>query len=133
MGWEARLQPHHRHGGQRDRVHARTERWGTWPAVLPLLCPWGNPRTAPADKGVDRQVQGQVRYGLERTPTTNLRQPETVGGDSRECATHTVARRHSEELECALPRREEALHTASGGIRRLRGLYRPRDRPSHPG
>ena len=37
-------------------------------AVLPLLRAGWDARAAPPDPGMDRQVQGQVRHGLERRP-----------------------------------------------------------------
>ena len=42
--------------------------------------------------GVDRQVQGQVRHGLECHARADLRQPEAAGRHSRECAAHPLAR-----------------------------------------
>ena len=63
---QAGLQPHHRHGGRGDRAHEEPQRRGARPAVLRLLRSRRKPLAAPAEEGVDRQVQGQVRHGLER-------------------------------------------------------------------
>ena len=54
------------------------------PAVLRLLRARRQPLAAPADQGVDRQVQGQVRHGLERHARTDLRQPEAPWRDPGE-------------------------------------------------
>ena len=78
-----------------------------------------------------RQVQGQVRHGLERPARADLRQPETLGGDSRECEADRLAGQPA-EVGNAVGRREEAVRPASRGVRGLHGLYRPRDRPRHP-
>ena len=73
-------------------LHEAAQRRGARPAVLRLLRSRRKPLAAPADEGVDRQVQGQVRHGLECHARADLRQPEAVGGHSRECAAHPLAR-----------------------------------------
>ena len=88
---QARLQPHHRHGGRGDQVHEAAQRRRARPAVLRLLRSRRKPLAAPADAGVDRQVQGQVRHGLECHARADLRQPEAAGRDSRGCAAHPLA------------------------------------------
>ncbi len=60
-------------------------------AVLRLLRPRRKPLAAPAEEGVERQVQGQVRHGLECHARTDLRQPETAGCAARECQAHRLA------------------------------------------
>ena len=81
---QARLQPHHRHGGRRHRLPEPAQRRRARQAVLPLLRARRHPRAAPADAGVDRQVQGQVRHGLERHARPDLRQPEAARRDPAE-------------------------------------------------
>ena len=54
------------HGGRGHRPHEEAERGRARQAVLRLLRARRHPRAAPADAGVDREVQGQVRHGLER-------------------------------------------------------------------
>ena len=66
VGRQARLQPHHRHGRRRHRPHEAAERGRARQAVLRLLRARRHPRAAPPDAGMDREVQGQVRHGLER-------------------------------------------------------------------
>jgi arylsulfatase A-like enzyme len=54
--------------------------------------PGGKPFAASAEGGMGREVQGQVRHGLECHARRDLRQPETVGGHSRRCEAHPLAR-----------------------------------------
>ena len=129
---QARLQPDHRHGRRRDRLHATAERGGARQAVLRLLRAGRHARAAPADEGMDREVQGQVRHGLERPARADLRQPEAARRDPGERAADAVAGRPA-EVGHASRRREEAVRPPGRGLRRLRRLYRPRDRPRHPG
>ena len=63
---QARLQPHHRHGRRGHPVRDPAECRGARQADLRLLRARRHPRPAPAHQGVDRQVQGKVRHGLER-------------------------------------------------------------------
>ena len=58
------LQPHHRPGGRGHQAHARSERGRARPAVLRLLRARRHPLAAPAEAGMDREVQRQVRHGL---------------------------------------------------------------------
>ena len=81
---------------------------------------------------MDRQVQGQVRHGLGEAARADLRQPEAARRDSGEYAAHAVAGRPA-EVGLAFGRPEEALRARGRGVRRLRRLYRPRDRPRDPG
>ena len=101
-------------------------------AVLPLLRARRHPRAAPADAGMDREVQGQVRHGLERHARADLRQPEAARRDPGEHAADALAGRPA-EVGHARRRREEAVRPPGGGLRRLRRLHRPRDRPRDPG
>jgi arylsulfatase len=55
------LQPHHRRT-RRSTMNSSTPRRPT--AVLRYYVP-GKPLATPAEEGVERQVQGQVRHGLE--------------------------------------------------------------------
>ena len=91
LGRQARLQPDHRHGGRGHRPHEAAQRGGARQAVLRLLRARRHPRAAPADAGVDRQVQGQVRHGLERDARPDLRQPEAAWRDPGEHAADAVA------------------------------------------
>ena len=59
---------------------------------LVYYVPGGRPLAAQSEEGVDRKIQGQVRYGLGEIARTDLRQPETVGGRSCGCAAHALAR-----------------------------------------
>ena len=61
-------------------------------AVLRLLRARRHPLAAPAQAGVDRQVQGQVRHGLERDARPDLRQPEAARRDPGERAAHRPGR-----------------------------------------
>ena len=51
-------------GGRGDQAHARSERGRARPAVLRLLRARRHPLAAPAEEGMDREVQRQVRHGL---------------------------------------------------------------------
>ena len=66
------------------RVYAGPERSRARQAVLPLLRARRLPLAAPADAGMDRQVQGQVRHGLGKAARPDLRKPEAAGRDSGE-------------------------------------------------
>ena len=88
---EARVQPHDRHGGRGDLLPEGAQCRGAREAVLPLLRARRKPLAAPADEGVDREVQGQVRHGLERPARADLRQPEEAGRHSRECEADGMA------------------------------------------
>ena len=99
-------------------------------ALLSLLRPRRQPLAAPAEEGVDREVQGQVRHGLERHARRDLRQPEAARRHSSECATDPVARRAT-NLGIADGGREEALRPAGGSVCGLHRLYRLRDRARH--
>ena len=62
----------------------RAERGRARQAVLRLLRARRHPRAAPPDAGMDREVQGQVRHGLERAARADLRQPEAARRDPGE-------------------------------------------------
>ena len=64
VDWQEGLQPHHRPGGRGHQIHARPERGRTRQAVLRLLRARRHPLAAPAEAGMDREVQRQVRHGL---------------------------------------------------------------------
>ena len=80
-------------------------------AVLRLLRARRHPLAAPADQGMDREVQGQVRHGLERNARADLRQPEAARRDPGEHPAHPVAGRPA-EVGLAVARAEEALSRA---------------------
>ena len=90
------LQPHHRHGGRGDQVHEQPECGRAREAVLRLLRARRHALAAPAEEGMDRQVQGQVRHGLREVARADLRQPEAARRDSGEYAAHAVAGRPAE-------------------------------------
>ena len=91
VGRQAGLQPHHRHGGRSHRLHEATQRRGARHAVLHLLRARRKPLAAQPEAGVGRQVQGQVRHGLECHARADLRQPEAAGRHPRECEAHRLA------------------------------------------
>ena len=77
------------------RAHARFERGRARQAVLPLLRARRHPLAAPADPGMDRKIQGQVRHGLREGARADLRQPEAARRDSGRHAAHPLAGRAS--------------------------------------
>jgi arylsulfatase len=79
-------------GGETDQVPQRPERGRSGQTFLSLLCSRGKPLAAPANAGVDRQIQGQVRHGLERHARADLRKPEAAGRDSSKHAIDALAR-----------------------------------------
>ena len=81
---KARLQPDHRHGRRRHQLPARGRRRDAGEALLPLLRAGRHPRAAPSDRGMDQEVRGQVRHGLERHARRDLRQPEAARRDPGE-------------------------------------------------
>ena len=93
---QARLQPHHRPGGRGHQVHEQPERGRARQAVLRLLRARRHALAAPADEGMDREVQGQVRHGLGKAARADLRQPEAARRDPGEHAAHAVAGRPAE-------------------------------------
>ena len=88
------------------------ERRGADQTVLPLLRPGRQPLAAPADAGVDRQVQGQVRHGLERAARTDLREPEESRSHSCERQADAVARQ-PREVGYVVGRREKTVRATS--------------------
>ena len=56
-------------------------------ALLRLLRARRHACAAPPDARMDRQVQGQVRHGLERAARADLRQPEAARRDPAERAS----------------------------------------------
>ena len=88
---QARLQPHHRHGGRSHQLHEQPERGRARQAVLRLLRARRHAFAAPAEEGMDRQVQGQVRHGLGEAARADLRQPEAARGDPGEYPAHALA------------------------------------------
>ena len=110
----------------------RAERGRARQAVLPLLRARRHPRAAPADPGVDRQVQGQVRHGLERHARPDLRQPEAARRDPGEHPADALAGRPA-EVGHADADEKKTVRAPGRGVRRLRRLHRPRDRPGDPG
>ena len=98
------LQPHHRHGGRGHQIHGRPERGGTRQAVLPLLRARRHALAAPAEEGMDREVQRQVRHGLGKAARGDLRQPEAARRDPGGYPAHPVAGRQAEFGGAKLPR-----------------------------
>ena len=88
---QAGLQPHHRHGRRGHQIHERPERGRTRQAVLRLLRARRHPLAAPAQEGMDREVQRQVRHGLGKAARADLRQPEEARRDPGEHPAHPVA------------------------------------------
>ena len=128
---QARLQPHHRHGGRGDQLHGSARRGLARPALLRLLRPGRIALPAPAQGRVGREVQGQVRHGLEQDARGDLRQSEEAGRRSRQREADRVARQPA-KVGFAHGGSEEALRTAGRGVRRLHCLHRPRDWPRDP-
>ena len=88
---QAGLQPHHRSGGRGDQVHEQPQRGGARQAVLRLLRAGRHALAAPAETGMARQVQGQVRHGLGEAARADLRQPEAARRDPAGYPAHAVA------------------------------------------
>src|SRR5437773_8925391 len=61
---KAGLQPNDRSGRRGHQAHARSERVRTRLTVLALLRARWDALAAPAEAGMDREVQRQVRHGL---------------------------------------------------------------------
>ena len=115
-----RIQPHHRHGRQGDRLPAGHEGVRARFAVVPLLRARRHAFAAQPDEGVGREVQRQVRHGLERHARRDLRQPEAARGDPRKRQADRVARRPADS------------GTACRRIRRSSSRARPRSSPPMP-
>ena len=88
---QAGLQPHHRLGGRGHQVHEQSECGRARQAVLRLLRARRHALAAPADQGMDREVQRQVRHGLGKAARADLRQPEAARRDSGEYSAHPMA------------------------------------------
>ena len=91
VGRQAGLQPHHRPGGRSHQIHEQPERGRARPAVLPLLRARRHPFAAPAEEGMDREVQRQVRHGLGQNARADLRQPEAARRDPGRYPAHPLA------------------------------------------
>ena len=84
VGRQARLQPHHRHGGRGHQLHEGAEQRRAGQAVLRLLRARRHPRAASADAGMDQENQRPafVRPGLGKVARDHLRESEEARGDS---------------------------------------------------
>ena len=70
---------------------SESERGRARQAVLPLLRARRHPLATPAEEGMDREVQRQVRHGLGKDARADLRQPEAARRDPGEYPAHPVA------------------------------------------
>ncbi len=129
---QARLQPDDGSRGRGDRAHEGLERGGAGSAFLRLLRSRRKPLAAPAEERMDREVQGQVRQGLERHARGDLRQPEAARRDPGQCEADSLAQRAA-DVGFAFDPSEEALRASGRGVCGLHGIHRLRDRPRHPG
>ena len=102
----------------------RPERGRARQAVLPLLRARRHPLAAPADAGMDREVQGQVRHGLGKAARADLRQPEAARRDPGGHPAHAVAGRACRKWDSLSAGAKETLCARGGGLCRLRRLYR---------
>ena len=91
---QAGLEPDHRHGRRRHRLHQQPDGHRPEAAVVHPLRAGRHPRAAPSDQGVGGQDQRHeaVRRRLGKAARAHLRQPE-------------AARRHSRQREAAAPGR----------------------------
>src|SRR5882757_3332728 len=64
VDWQAWLQLDDRHGGRGDQIHESAQRRGTQSTLFRLLCARRKSLAAPAQEGMERQVQREVRHGL---------------------------------------------------------------------
>ena len=71
--------------------------------------------------------------GYEQAPHPHSREPEAARRRAQRHEARSVAQRHAEAVESAQRRREETVHQAGRGIRRICCVQRPRDRQSDPG
>ena len=116
------------------QLHQGTQGHCARQAILCLLRAGRHPCAASSDAGVDQEDQRHalVRRGLEQAARDDLRQPEAAGHHARERQANAVAERTA-AVGFAQFGREEALHQASGCLRGVPRVHRPRDRPGHPG
>jgi hypothetical protein len=128
---QARLQPDHRPGRRGHQVPERSECGRAREAVLSLLRPWRHALAAPADQGMDREIQRQIRHGLGEAARADLRQPEAAWGHSGKYQADAVAG-CAPEVGLAFLDSKKALRARGRGVCRVRRLYRPRDRPRDP-
>ncbi len=92
----------------------------------PFFCyyvPGATHAPPPCHARMDREVQGQVRHGLEQAARPDLRQSEEAGGNSARREADPLAR-HAEEVGRPVGRREKALYAASRSVCRIFGLRR---------
>ena len=88
----------------------------------------------PTKEWVDKiSADEALRQRLERCARADLREPEEARRDPEGRQAAAVAERGAEGMGRAHGRGEEALHPPGRGLRRLRRLQRPRDRPRDPG
>ena len=130
---QARLQPHHRHGGRGDQAHEGPQRRGARSAVLRLLRSRRKPLAAPAERK-NGSTSSRASSTWAGTSCASKSSPTRNGwGSFPRDAQLTPWPDEPAEMGDAVGRREEALRPAGRGVRRLHGLHRPRDRPRHPG
>ena len=84
---------HGGHDGSRDRLDPPAEGADAGQAVLRLLRPRRDARTAPCPARVVGEVQGQVRPGLGQGPRGDDRAPEEARRDPRGRGAHRASRR----------------------------------------
>ena len=73
--------------------------------------PGGTPLAAPAEAGMDRQVQRQVRHGLGKDARRDLRQPEAARRDSRRTRNSLRGRMSTAEVGLAhRSGKEDSMH-----------------------
>jgi arylsulfatase len=90
--------------------------------VLRLLRARRHALAAPAEGGVERQIQGQIRHGLERHAGPDLRQPEEARRHPGEYPAYSLAGRLA-EVGVAFPDPKETLRPRGGKLCRLCCLY----------
>ena len=122
---QARLQPDHRHGGRGHQVHEGPECRRAGQAVLPLLRARRHACAAPADAGMDRQVQRQVRHGLERDARSRSSPTRSGSASSRRIRSSRPGRTSLPKWDTLDADEQKALRASGGGLCRLRGLHRP--------
>ena len=129
------LEPCHRDGRRCHRLHDADTPDRPREADLHQVRARRHARAAPPDQGMGGQDQPDeaLRRGLEQVARAHLREPETARRDSEGRQAAAVAEGRAEGVGRALGRGEEAVHPAGRGVRRLRRLQRPRDRPRDPG
>ena len=130
---QARLQPHHRHGGRGDQATCRQLNAAApdQPFFVYYVPGGSHSPHQPTQEWIDK-FKGKFDMGWNAMREQIFANQKRLGVIPAN-AQLTAWPDEPAEVGHAVGRREEALRPPGRGVRRLHRLHRPRDRPRHPG